>query len=98
MGRASDGGQWKILVKLAVDEFHRDLDALNVMFLRKIDRPLGMLEIESFKGIGGPVSQPPEIQLCTDVLQQDFHSLNLTFGFIQAARREGDQNEFSLPA
>jgi len=61
------------LIKLAIDKLHRYLNPCYAMFLGEINCLLGMLKVESFERVGGPISEPAEIELRTRMLQQDFH-------------------------
>jgi hypothetical protein len=55
-------------VKLAVDELHKDLDPLEIILRSKIDRALGVFEIESLIGVGGPVPKALQKELGADML------------------------------
>ena len=66
-------GKCEDLVKLTIHEFHCDLHAGEGMFPGKINRTLGVLEVEGFISVRSPVSQATEVELCARVLQQNFH-------------------------
>ena len=66
-------GQWKDLIKLAIDKLNRYLNPGYAMFSGEIDCLLRMLKVESLERIGCPIPEPAEIQLRAGMLQQDFH-------------------------
>jgi len=63
-----EAGQRKHFVELAVHEFHGDLDAVDAVLARKINRPLRVLKIVSVERIGRPIPKAAEVQLRAHVL------------------------------
>ena len=61
-------------IKLAVEKFDRDLNAGDGVVARKVDGALRVLEIQRFKRVGRPFLRSLDVELATDVLEQDFHS------------------------
>ena len=73
-GILSERRQRYDFIKLAIEKFDRDLNAGNGVVARKIDRALGVLEIQRFKRVGRPFLRSLDVELATDVLEQDFHN------------------------
>ena len=61
-------------IKLAVEELDRDLNSGDGVVARKVDGALRVLKIQRFKWVRRPFLRSLDVELATDVLEQDFHN------------------------